>query len=67
MGDPAMLRTWREYFETLQSRARELKAQGRTADEVAETLQAELQAKYPKWNQGVRVGPAARAAFAEAR
>jgi glyoxylase-like metal-dependent hydrolase (beta-lactamase superfamily II) len=67
MGDLAMLRTWREYFKTLQSRARELKAQGRTADEVAETLQAELQATYPKWNQGVRVGPAARAAFAEAQ
>jgi glyoxylase-like metal-dependent hydrolase (beta-lactamase superfamily II) len=67
MGDLAMLRTWREYFKTLQARARELKAQGRTADEVAETLQAELPAKYPKWNQGARVGPAARAAFAEAQ
>ena len=67
MGDLEMLRTWREYFKTLQSRARELKAQGRTADEVAGTLQTELEAKYPKWNQGVRVGPAARAAFAEAQ
>jgi glyoxylase-like metal-dependent hydrolase (beta-lactamase superfamily II) len=68
MGDLSMLRTWREYFRTLQARARELKAQGRTADQAAETLQAELQTKYPKWNpaQANRVGPAARAAFAEA-
>jgi glyoxylase-like metal-dependent hydrolase (beta-lactamase superfamily II) len=69
MGDITMLRAWREYFETLQARARELKAQGRTADQVAETLEAELAAKYPKWNkaQANRVGPAARAAFSEAR
>ena len=66
MGDLSMLRTWREYFKALQSRARELKAQGRTADVVAETLQAELQAKYPKWNQRNRVAPAARAAYGEA-
>ena len=69
MGDITMLRAWREYFETLQARARELKAQGRTADQVAETLEAELAAKYPKWNkaQANRVGPAARAAFSEVR
>jgi glyoxylase-like metal-dependent hydrolase (beta-lactamase superfamily II) len=68
MGDVSMLRAWREYFRTVQARARELKAQGRTPDQVAETLEAELPAKYPKWNkaQANRVGPAARAAFAEA-
>ena len=69
MGDVTMLRAWREYFRTLQTRARELKAQGRTADQVAETLEPEIAAKYPNWNkaQANRVGPAARAAYGEAK
>ncbi|HEY6362525.1 MAG TPA: MBL fold metallo-hydrolase [Vicinamibacterales bacterium] len=66
MGDLSMLRAWREYFTTLQARARELKAQGQPSDVVAEMLQAELQAKYPNWNQPNRIAPAARAAYGEA-
>ena len=67
MGDLSMLRTWREYFQTLQKRVGELKAQGWASDHVAEALQTEMQAKYPNWkNQANRVAPAARAAFAEA-
>jgi glyoxylase-like metal-dependent hydrolase (beta-lactamase superfamily II) len=67
MGDLAMLRTWREYFQTVQARARDLKARGYASDHVAETLHAELQAKYPNWkNQANRIAPAARAAFGEA-
>lgn len=66
MGDLSMLRAWREYFRTLQARVRELKAQGQPSDVVAEMLQAELQAKYPNWNQPNRIAPAARAAYGEA-
>jgi glyoxylase-like metal-dependent hydrolase (beta-lactamase superfamily II) len=66
IGDAAMIQTWREYFRTLQARVRELKAQGRTADQAAETLQAEMQATYPAFGPANRVGAAARAAFAEA-
>lgn len=67
MGDLAMLRTWREYFQTVQARARDLKARGYASDHVAETLHAELLAKYPNWkNQANRIAPAARAAFGEA-
>jgi glyoxylase-like metal-dependent hydrolase (beta-lactamase superfamily II) len=68
MGDLSMLRAWREYFQTIQTRARELKAQGWASDHVAEALTAELRPKYPNWNQtqANRIGPAARAAFAEA-
>jgi glyoxylase-like metal-dependent hydrolase (beta-lactamase superfamily II) len=66
-GDVAMVHVWREYFRTLQSRARELKMQGRTAAQVAETLQAEMQVKYPDFGAANRVGAAARAAFAEAQ
>ena len=67
MGDLSMLRTWREYFQTVQARARDLKSRGYASDHVAETLHAELLAKYPNWkNQANRIAPAARAAFGEA-
>jgi glyoxylase-like metal-dependent hydrolase (beta-lactamase superfamily II) len=67
MGDLSMLRTWREYFQAVQSRARDMKARGYASDHVAETLHAELLAKYPNWkNQANRIAPAARAAFGEA-
>ena len=68
MGDLSLLRAWREYFQTVQARVRELKAQGHASDQVAETVQTELQAKYPNWNpaQANRIAPAARAAFGEA-
>ena len=67
MGDLSMLRTWRGYFQAVQTRARDLKARGYASDHVAETLHAELLAKYPNWkNQANRIAPAARAAFGEA-
>jgi glyoxylase-like metal-dependent hydrolase (beta-lactamase superfamily II) len=67
MGDLSMLRTWREYFQAVQARARDLKTRGYASDHVAETLHAEMLAKYPNWkNQANRIAPAARAAFGEA-
>jgi glyoxylase-like metal-dependent hydrolase (beta-lactamase superfamily II) len=67
MGDLVMLRTWREYFQAVQARARDLKTRGYASDHVAETLHAEMLAKYPNWkNQANRIAPAARAAFGEA-
>jgi hypothetical protein len=67
MGDLAMLRTWREYFQAVQTRARDLKTRGYASDHVAETVHAEMLAKYPNWkNQANRIAPAARAAFGEA-
>jgi hypothetical protein len=41
-----------------------MKAQGKSADEVAKTVRAEFQAKYPDWDQPVRVEQAATATYA---
>ena len=51
---------------TIQARARELKAQGRSADEAATTLQQELQNAHPGWPRANGVLALARAAYAEA-
>jgi hypothetical protein len=51
---------------TIQARARELKAQGRSADDTAATVQKELQAIHPAWARANGAAGAARAAYAEA-
>jgi hypothetical protein len=53
-------------MQAVQARARELKAQGRSADETAASVQAEMQAKHPTWPRLNGVAAAARAAYAEA-
>jgi glyoxylase-like metal-dependent hydrolase (beta-lactamase superfamily II) len=50
----------------IQARARELKAQGRTADETAAAVQMESQAKQPTWGRVNGVAALARSAYAEA-
>ena len=50
----------------IQARARELKAQGRTVDETATTVQMESQAKQPTWGRVNGVAALARSAYAEA-
>ena len=42
-----------------------MKTQGRSIDEVATTLQSEVQAKYPMWARLNGVAAAARVAFNE--
>jgi hypothetical protein len=49
----------------IRDRARELKAQGKPADEVATTVQKELQEKHPGWPRANGVLAAARSAYAE--
>ncbi|MEQ1758005.1 MAG: MBL fold metallo-hydrolase [Vicinamibacterales bacterium] len=66
IGDGSLIPTLRTVMLDIQTRARAMKAQGRTADEVAMTLQAEVQAKYPMWARLNGVGAAARVAFNEA-
>lgn len=61
-----MIHVCRDCFRTLYTRGRALEAQGRTAEQAAATLQAEMQARYPAFNPANRVGAAVRAAFAEA-
>jgi hypothetical protein len=51
-------------LSALRARVAELKAQGKSADETARTLRAEFRAKYPAWDQPLRVHGAATAVYA---
>ena len=50
----------------IQARARELKAQGRSADETASIVQMEAQAQQPAWARPNGAAALARSAYAEA-
>jgi glyoxylase-like metal-dependent hydrolase (beta-lactamase superfamily II) len=65
VGDGTLIPLQRAVMQTIQARARELKAMGRSADEAAATVQKELQAKYPGWARINGAGGATRAAYAE--
>jgi glyoxylase-like metal-dependent hydrolase (beta-lactamase superfamily II) len=66
MGDGSLVARNRTVMTTIQSRARELKAQGRSADEAAATIQKELQSAHPDWPRANGIAAAARSAYAEA-
>jgi len=66
VGTRALIPANRTVMQTIQTRARELKAQGRSADEAAAAVQAELQAKHPGWPRANGLIAAARSAYAEA-
>jgi len=65
--DAKMIDRYREYLREVQTRARTLKQEGKSADETAQTIQTELQARYPDMPQPARIAGAARAAYTEAR
>ena len=54
-------------MKAIQSRAVELKRDGKSADETAQAVQAEFQAKYPDWLAPGRVGIIAKTAYQEAQ
>src|SRR5476651_1795680 len=66
VGDASLISDQRTMMKAIQSRATELKRQGKSADETAQAVQAEFQAKYPDWTAPARVGLIARTAYAEA-
>ena len=66
IGTGALIAANRAVVSTVQARARELKAQGRSADEAATTIQQELQAAHPAWPRANGVTALARSAFEEA-
>jgi glyoxylase-like metal-dependent hydrolase (beta-lactamase superfamily II) len=66
IGPGTMLPTLQAAVVAIQARARELKAQGRTADETATTVQAEMVARHPTWARANGVAALARSAHAEA-
>jgi glyoxylase-like metal-dependent hydrolase (beta-lactamase superfamily II) len=65
IGDAALIAKDKEYLSGVQTRVRELKAQGKSADETAQTVTTEIQSKFPDWTAPMRIGAAARAAYAE--
>ena len=66
VGDASLIGASRAVMTAVQTRARELKAQGKSADETAATVQKELEAQHPGWPRANGVAAAARAAYAEA-
>jgi glyoxylase-like metal-dependent hydrolase (beta-lactamase superfamily II) len=67
VGSGALIAANRTIMQGVQSRARALKAEGRTADEAAKTVQAEFQAQHPTWPRANGLAAAARSAYAEAQ
>ncbi len=55
-GDGSLIESDFQFFSRLQSRARELKKQGKSADEAGQTLLAEFKMKFPDW-QGLNAIP----------
>jgi glyoxylase-like metal-dependent hydrolase (beta-lactamase superfamily II) len=65
MGDGSLIETNRMYLRALQSRAAELKREGKSVDQAADTISAEFKSKYPDWTGNA--GAAARIAYNEAK
>jgi glyoxylase-like metal-dependent hydrolase (beta-lactamase superfamily II) len=66
VGPGAIIAANRGLMQAVQARARALKAEGRTADEVSKVVQSEFQAQHPGWPRANGLAAAARAAYAEA-
>jgi hypothetical protein len=67
VGTGALIASNRALMQAIASRAASLKGQGKTADEAAATIQAELTAAHPGWPRGNGILAAARAAYHETR
>ena len=64
MGDGVLIETNRTYLQALQSRARELKREGKTLEQAVETVTMEFRTRHPGWTGNA--GAAARSAYNEA-
>jgi glyoxylase-like metal-dependent hydrolase (beta-lactamase superfamily II) len=62
IGDASMIARWKTLMTTVQTRAAELKKQGRTLDDAVKVIQDELQDRYPRNG----LAGVARAAYNEA-
>jgi glyoxylase-like metal-dependent hydrolase (beta-lactamase superfamily II) len=67
VGPGSIIATNRLIMEAVQARARALKAQGRSADETATTIQAEFAAQHADWPRANGLAAAARAAWVESQ
>jgi len=66
IGPGTILGPLQAVVQGIQARARELKAQGRSADETASIVQMEAQAQQPAWARPNGAAALARSAYAEA-
>jgi glyoxylase-like metal-dependent hydrolase (beta-lactamase superfamily II) len=67
IGEGSLIASNRALMREIQSRVRELKGQGRSADETAAIVQSELPVKHPGWPRANGLAAIARSAYAEAR
>jgi glyoxylase-like metal-dependent hydrolase (beta-lactamase superfamily II) len=67
IGDATLIGMDREYLKAVQVRVGELKTQGKSADDAAQTVTAEIQGRFPDWSAPARIGAAVRAAYAGER
>jgi glyoxylase-like metal-dependent hydrolase (beta-lactamase superfamily II) len=65
IGPGTLVEANRTLVRDVQARARQLKAQGRSADEAATTIQQALQAAHPTWPRANGLLALARSAFSE--
>jgi glyoxylase-like metal-dependent hydrolase (beta-lactamase superfamily II) len=66
VGSGTLIAANRAVMQAIQARTRELKAQGRSADEVAAAVQKEMVAQHPAWPRANGVAASARASYLEA-
>ena len=65
LGDGSLIAKERAFLLEMQTRALELKRQGKSADEAASIVTAEFKAKYPDWETMGPVGNVVKHAYAE--
>jgi glyoxylase-like metal-dependent hydrolase (beta-lactamase superfamily II) len=66
VGPGTIIGANRSVMQAVQARARALKTEGRSSDDVASIVQAEIQAQHPGWPRANGLATAARSAYAEA-
>jgi len=65
MGDASLIDQQRTVLKAIQERAIVLRREGKSADDTAKTVQAEMQARYPDWTGAAQAANAARTAYNE--
>jgi len=65
--DASLISSQREVLRDLQRRSRELKAEGKTAEQAGQTLTAEFDVKYPDWKGVAGIPAIVRRFYAESQ
>jgi glyoxylase-like metal-dependent hydrolase (beta-lactamase superfamily II) len=65
IGGGSLVNEQRDVLRAIEARVRELKAQGRSADDAARALTDDFRMRYPDWTGPNRVGAAVRSFYAE--